>query len=263
MAAIYQPLSAVHFTVPRGQLLFAREGTTALKNVGSCTVEQTDETESSEVKTNEEPGRPIVFSDVVEANSTIKITLNQLAPFMLAAGLMAPEGETHTQAAVAAVEQEVSGVQNGDIIELVDATGVRVFDTTVASVEVGGVALPASAYLVDKSAGRVQILSGAAAPAEVTITFSGAAITATGGWDLFRARQNLNVRGKVVIRQNNARGLNREFWIPRGSLRKTGGTNWISDSNDPASVEFELRVERDDTQPIDRQYGYVITYPNG
>lgn len=263
--AIFRTLPATDFNIPSGQAAIKLEGESYFRPLGDVTISVSKSKEETEIRTNEDPERDVVANDVVSTTQTISIVLRQFASSGMALAWGAPPKD-FVQAAIAApLTQDFEDVTLRGWLQLLDADGIDVTNTTVSEVLIGGEAgEEGTHYIHDAPSGIVQIIAlpaGAAAVAgkfDVEVTFTAAAVAAGSGRQIAEAFTENVLRGMLVVRQNNRRGRPRKFIFPKVSVGGDGEVAIIGDSNEPVSVTITGKIEKDETQPVKRQRGWII-----
>lgn len=254
MPAIHKTLPSTDFKITRGQALLKLDGDSAYRNIGSVTAEIEIQREATDIRTNEAPERPIVATVTTDLQANINLTCWNYSKLVMAVSHSAPAGVVVIQPAVTDATQNLVAVKVGDIFDLM-SDGKRVLDVTDVVVTAGGtVAVLGRDYIIDAAAGRFEsvTLTGG-----ITVEFSAPAITLTDDKALYEFISRADIRGSLVIRQNNRRGANLEYVFPRVVLAPAGNIGAITDSNDASSQQFACRVEYDSTQLPGRERGYV------
>ena len=235
--------------IVRGQLFLMLEGMNYFRNCGSVKVSEESTSETVDIRTNETANRDILASIEMDRQGTLKITFQSLIPLVYAIAQKAPAGELFKQTAIANGSQTFEDVTDGDIARIVK-DGKRVYSLTAFSCE------PAGAASCDMATGRVEFLADAA---EVTVTYTAAAVTESAKRHAYRLLQAGEVRGVAEIRQHNKLGDEIDAHWPRVSLKMTGSLDRITDSNDPVGVEVEARIEFDPSAPVGVERGDAVT----
>lgn len=258
MSAIFQTLDPNLFPINRGQCWMSFPGSSTEQNIGSVIVAFTPKVERAEIKTNEDPLRPIVARPTVDLQGEVKVTFSQWSRAATALAFMAPNGEFFTQQALVSRTQSFVGVMDGDVLPLTDAEGKSVKNVVVSSVEVGGVALGPSSYRVDPPTGLVQITDASILVDDVDVEFSAPAIANTDKKAMYRFLQARDIVVSLRIRQNNLMGDDYDIFIPKISLSASGEVKLISDSNDPEKIEADGLILYDNTQPPGKERGFAV-----
>lgn len=261
MSAIFKTLPASDFNIPSGQAAIQLDGEDFLRPIGDCTISVSKSKEEVDIRTNESPDREIVATDVVSSDQTISITLRQLAVVgMSLAWGGAPK--LYTQPAIAVARtQEFEDVALNSWLQLTDADGHDVVNTVVTAVEIGGEAgVLGTHYRHDAASGLVQVIEApaGAAGSDVEVSFTVTAVVTGDNKSVVDMFQTVQLRGKLVVRQNNRRGKNRKFVFARISVGGDGEVNVIADSNEPTAVTVTGKIERDENAPVGQERGYII-----
>ncbi|KZC01402.1 hypothetical protein ABID82_004238 [Methylobacterium sp. PvP062] len=254
MPAVFRAASANLKKLLSGQALFQPQGQNAARNLGDCEFQRNVKTEHVDLTSNEVPEKPILARVTTSVNEDFKLTCMSFGPVVQALSYMAPVGETYTQAAVnAGVVNIPATAKSGDIFDCVDPnTGAKVYGVIFTNVDY-------SHYNYDPLSGRVEVLVSPGAADQVD--FTAPAVTADMGRAFFRVLQFREIRGKLIIRENNLWGPNQDHVYPLVSFRMNGSQNLIDNGKEPTKVEIDGLIEFDVTQPVGKERGYVVDLP--
>lgn len=254
MPAVFRAAPASLKKLLSGQALFQPLGFQALSNIGDCEFQRNVKTEHVDLTSNEVPEKPILARITTSVNEEFKLTCMSFGPVVQALSYMAPIGETYTQAAVAAGEVNIPATAKvGDIYDCVDPnTGAKVYGVIFTAIDY-------TKYNYDALSGRVEVIAPPAAADQVA--FTAPAVTAQMARAFFRVLQSREIRGKLVIRENNLWGPNQDHVYPLVSFRMNGSQNLIDNGKEPTKVELDGLIEFDATQPVGHERGYVVDLP--
>jgi len=265
MATIFTALGSESLYIPRGQALMKIKGvggTVGFLNLGSCTANLNLSPQKTDIRTNEDPNRPI--TDTVVTSLDGKVTINaEMVRKELAAIIFAGNDNPLTQTASAGVIQTFATVAAGQIYSLTDAasdlsvsdvTNVIVTDGTGAVHYVAGINVN-----IDAPTGMVEVLSiPAGADTNLKVTYDLPAIT-----DPTRTQvgilQNPQIWCELVIRQNNLRGASQQIEIFNAIGSASGDVAHNSDTGDTIKLALEFTLRPDSSKPNQFAYGRVKT----
>lgn len=270
MTAIFKPLSAKDLLKPSGQVGIQLEGEDAITPFGHATLTFKKSSTKSEIRTPESPGREIVGTDYAELTGMVDIEFSNLNKLGMALAFMA-KVENFSQAAVPATTQVFANVSEFQWLELrtaVDGDGKAepdahgVVGSVVSAVTAGGTPLVLDThYKHDAPSGTLQIIGwpdGAEDGDDVSVTFTAPSVAATPARSRALLLQNLVVRGRLVLRQNNLRGRNRKLVIPQIAFGgESGDVQLIQDGNDVVKVQVSGTIEADFTQKAGFENGWT------
>ncbi len=275
MSTIYKPLDPKLLNKPAGQCAFQLEGTTSLVPFGHATVSFKTSATKSEVRTPEDPGRPIIATDYSELAGMVDVEFGTLNTLGLALGFMA-NVKPFTQEAVPAKVQTFKNVRVNQWLELKGGTDADadvqaamevshpgLVNTVVTAVTVGGDVIGAAMFRNDSKGGAVQVTmwpEGGSVEEDVTVAFSAPQVLGTSGKQVAELLQLLSLRGRFVLRQNNLRGQDRKIVIPKLVFGGDGGSDiqLIQDGNDVVKVKVSGTIEADYSQPPGLESGYMV-----
>lgn len=265
MAAIFKPLSAKDLLKPAGQCGIQLLGSSAITPFGHATLTFKKSSTKSEVRTPEDPGRPIVATDYSELTGMVDIEFSNLNTLGLALAFMA-KVKPYSQPLVAQRTDVFEGVNLNQWIELKDSPAddaQGIVNTVVATVTVEGEALVLDKHFKhDAKSGIVQIIAwpdDVADGADVSITFSAPAVAASPSRSSALLLQELVVRGRLILRQNNLRGVNRKLIVPQIAFGgDSGDVQLIQDGNDIVKITATGTIEADYTQKPGYESGYTV-----
>lgn len=267
MSAVFQPLSALGLSKPAGQVAIQLEGSTALTPFGHATAVFKQSSTKSEIRTPEDPSRPVIATDFSELMGSVEIEFSNLNELGLALGFAA-NVKPYVQAAVPERTQPFAGVSALQWLELRENDGPTaqgLLNTVVTSVKVGGEVIAPATYRHDSKSGMVQITlwpEGADPTELVEVTFSAPAVTVIAGLNAAELLQRIVIRGRLVLRQNNIRGINRKVVVPKIAFGGEGSEiQLIQDGTDVVKIRVTGTIEADYTQPPGREFGYVVDLP--
>ncbi len=265
MPAIMKPLSARDLLKPAGQVGIQLDGEKTVTPFGHATLTFKKSSTKSEIRTPESPGREIIGTDYSELTGMVDIEFANLNRLGMALAFMA-KLKSFEQAAVAERTINLGAVQLNQWIELrasSAANALSVVNTTVTAVTAGGAALDLNThYKHDAKGGLVQIIAlpdGTAADASIAVTFTAAKVDASPTRGSALLLQELVVRGRLILRQNNLRGVNRKLIIPQIAFGgESGDVQLIQDGTDIVKVTASGTIEADYSQPEGYENGYTI-----
>jgi len=268
MGTIYKPLSANGLLKPAGQCGFQLLGQAGYTQFGHATLSWKKSSTKSEIRTPEDPGRPIIATDYSEQSGMVDIEFSNLNKLGMGLAFMANQ-RPYTQDAVASKTQTFRGAMLQEILELKgganvveEAAHAGLINTVVTSVEIGGEVVSPLTYRHDSKSGTIQITSwpeGAEANEDVEVTFTAPAVTAAASVSAYDLLSSLFFRGRFMMRQNNLRGVNRKLIIPQLAFGGDGGdVQMIQDGNDVVKISVSGTIEADYSQPTGRENGYLV-----
>lgn len=265
MSTIFTALDANSLNIPRGQALIkiksANGDASGFLNLGSVTANLNLNPQKTDIRTNEDPNRPII--DTVVTSLDGKLTINcEMVRREILPVIFAGNSNVDTQAASAAVTQTFAAVTAGTIYQLVDATtGLSVSDienfTVTDGAQVPVHYSPAVNLNIDAATGLIEVLSiPAGAGPDMKVTYDLPAIT-----DQTRSivgiLQNPQIWCELIIRQNNLRGQSRLIEVFNAIGSVSGDIPLISDTGDSIKLAMEFTLRPDGTKPTAFAYGRV------
>lgn len=271
MPAIFKPLSAKDLLKPSGQVGIQLDGETNITPFGHATITFKKSSTKSEIRTPESPGREIIGTDYSELTGMFDIEFSNLNKLGLALAFMA-KVVNYSQDVVASAPQTFKKVQLNQWLELkgkLDADGVGLVSdrglvsTVVTAVTYDGDPLVLGThYRHDSKSGAVQVIAvpdGADADADVVVTRSAPAVAATPARSSALLLQTLVVRGRLFLRQNNLRGVNRKIIIPQVAFGgESGDVQLIQDGNDIVKITSSGTIESDFSQAEGYENGWTV-----
>ena len=265
MPAIFTPLSAKDLLKPAGQVGIVLPGDDGNTPFGHATMTFKKSSTKSEIRTPESPGREIVGTDYSELTGMVDIEFANLNVLGMALAFMAKVNKFE-QTAVASRDKVFAGIRLFQWLELTENDGVDaqgLVNTVVTAVDIGGEpAVLNKHYKHDAKSGTVQIIEwpeGAEDGETVTVTYSAPQVTPAAGKSSALLLQELVVRGRLYLRQNNLRGVNRKIVIPQIAFGgENGDVQLIQDGNDIVKVTCSGTIEADYTQKPGYENGWTV-----
>lgn len=251
MSSILSTRPTTEQKVSRGQAFIRLVGATASRSIGNVVLERMLKTETLEIRTSEDPLRPRLLTLVTDLNEDLKITAKSFSDVVMALAQFAPTGDTWTQAQVDnGTIVFPAGSKAGDVVYARDANGKRVRNITIDEADRAGLR-------IDFKTGAVETLLPVAG-ADKSVTFDAPAILSDAGLTMYRQLQAGEIRGELVVRENNRYGDNYERVYPLCSFRASGNQKVIDDANEVTSIEIEVSVEYDFSQEQGKERGYAV-----
>lgn len=257
MAQQFSPLSSDLYSIPKAQILFKPQGSTAFELLGDSdevTLEPT--VEETERFSNEGGIRQLVKTVVTQVDAQLSMTLVQLSDRNRALSLLG-EIEYDEQTVAAGHEMTLTApLYGGKIYQLdhmdIDPESVIVTDTTMVPVPL----VLGTHYKVDTQAGFIQLLvKPDTANANVKIEYDAPEIVEAEGRTKIGLANKTENRGHVIIRGTNEVGPNLMLNLWDVQLRPDGARNYISET-DFDTMTIVGRVFRDDTRDAGYELGF-------
>ena len=233
------------FLEPLDPLTLAPVG--RLTSLGSCKVDIALKTEFVEIRENQSQLRTISHKRAVQSDASLKISVMNFSPLMLAAMHGSQPGVSLTQDAQAAGTITFEDVNDYDVYELVGANGIALFDGVITSVTDGTNKLPAGTYVADALTGLIQITK-APASGTVVVSYSAPAIVDS-KHALFNICNQPEFYARGVLRQNNKDGVNLYYTWPKIMVPSAQAMSLIGNDNSYQTVELDCTVLSDSRYP--------------
>lgn len=237
--------------IRRGSLYLGDVGSNILRTAGNAIVEEQVTTDSTDIRSVEDPYLSIQRTIVTDMQMMYKLTCRSFTALVGALGHMAPAGETWVQDAVADGKIRIpAGTKDGAVIIATDAAGKRVFDIVVTPADIA-----TAAVIVDSEAGMIEVIGDRNVATEVK--FTAPPVTSEAQRAVYRSLQKGEIRQQGRFRERNRSGANAVHDWPILSLKATGNRKLADDGKEIQSIELEARVEYD-RNSIGRERGDVI-----
>lgn len=237
--------------IARGSLYLGPIGSNILQTAGNAIVEEQVTTDSTDIRSVEDPFLAIQATVVTDMQMMLKLTCRSFTALVKSLAHMAPAGETWTQGSVDAGSIAIpAGTKDGATIIATDANGNRVFDIIVAPADIA-----TAAIIVDSEAGMIEVIGDRAVASAVPYTAP--AVTSAANRALLRSLQKGEIRQQARFRERNRFGKNQVHDWPVLSLKASGNRKLSDDGKEIQSLELDARVEYD-RNSIGRERGDVI-----
>lgn len=256
---IFKPLSNDLYAIPKAQIMFKPQGSSAFELLGDTDDVNLEATvEETERYTNEAGVRILAKTIVTQVDALLSMTLVQLSDRNRALSLLG-EPVNVTQSAVAAGTVTIEDADYTDKIYPLGALNVSdvvVTDgagTTTLTIDVD--------YKLDAKAGFIQLINKpVGADDDVEVEFDAPAIVDADGLAKIGIANKTENRGTLIIRGTNEVGPKVMLVLHDVQLRPSGGRAYISET-DLDTIEVEGRVFRDENQPAGFELGYEQEIP--